>query len=173
MCPISTNVQRIISGVLKISLKSGEGKFEVRYNSFPVAYDTTLNVLDTDYETYSVVYSCSPIGPFGHTDSVWVLTRDRLPAGSVLQKAYGVLDKYRISRTFFVQTDQKDCDTISPPQEAVDSAQPETNEAESENNSVNDEVRNVEVKPLVVRTPEAVNLANQVQPESVPAVEAQ
>lgn len=37
------------------------------------------------------------------------MTRDRLPTGVVLQKAYGVLDKFKISRTFFVKTDQEGC----------------------------------------------------------------
>lgn len=37
------------------------------------------------------------------------MTRDRIPPGPVLQTAYGVLDKYKISRTFFVKTDQEGC----------------------------------------------------------------
>lgn len=37
------------------------------------------------------------------------MTRARLPPGEVLQKAYGVLDKFKISRTFFVKTEQEGC----------------------------------------------------------------
>lgn len=37
------------------------------------------------------------------------MTRERLPPGTVLQRAYGVLDKFKISRTFFVKTDQEGC----------------------------------------------------------------
>lgn len=37
------------------------------------------------------------------------MTRDRIPDSTTLQKAYGVLDKYKISRTFFVKTDQEGC----------------------------------------------------------------
>lgn len=37
------------------------------------------------------------------------MTRERLPSGVVLQQAYGVLDKFKISRTFFVKTDQEGC----------------------------------------------------------------
>lgn len=48
------------------------------------------------------------------------MTRERLAPGIVLQRAYGVLDKYKISRAFFVKTNQEDC-TIQPvPIEAVD-----------------------------------------------------
>lgn len=38
------------------------------------------------------------------------MTREKLAPGTVLQKAYGVLDKYKLSRTFFVKTDQNSCD---------------------------------------------------------------
>lgn len=43
-------------------------------------------------------------------ESVWILARERIPDGNVLQAAYGILDKYKISRTFFVKTDQADCE---------------------------------------------------------------
>lgn len=35
-----------------------------------------------------------------------------------MQRAYGILDKYRISRTFFVKSDQMDCETLAPAVEA-------------------------------------------------------
>lgn len=37
------------------------------------------------------------------------MTRERLPSGNTMQKAYGVLDKFKISRTFFVKSDQEGC----------------------------------------------------------------
>lgn len=37
------------------------------------------------------------------------MTRDRQPSPTVFQKAYGVLDRFRISRSFFVKTDQEGC----------------------------------------------------------------
>lgn len=46
------------------------------------------------------------------------MTRDRIPSGPILQRAYGVLDKFKISRTFFVKTDQTDCETAAPAEEA-------------------------------------------------------
>ncbi|XP_055708066.1 apolipoprotein D-like [Phlebotomus papatasi] len=119
-----TNVQRIVSGQLTLFGRGTTGKFNVRYTNTPIAYDTTYNVLDTDYDGYAVLYSCSSVIPFGHTDFVWLMTRDRLPAGDVLQRAYGTLDKYKISRTFFVETDQKDCETVAPPIEAYDPTEP-------------------------------------------------
>lgn len=41
--------------------------------------------------------------------NAWILTRARNPQSSVLDKAYEVADKNRISRTFFMTTNQQDC----------------------------------------------------------------
>lgn len=38
----------------------------------------------------------------------------------MLQAAYGVLDRYKISRTFFVNTDQSNCETKGAAEEADD-----------------------------------------------------
>lgn len=59
------------------------------------------------------------------------MTRDRLPPGPVMQRAYGVLDKYQISRTFFIKTDQNNCEAIAPAQEAYDPTEPSTGQATS------------------------------------------
>lgn len=50
------------------------------------------------------------------------MTRERIPRGEILQAAYGVLDKYKMNRSFFVKTEQTDCETLPPPLEAVDQA---------------------------------------------------
>lgn len=52
------------------------------------------------------------------------MTREREPSGPVLQRAYGVLDKYKISRTFFVETDQKSCETTAEPEEVDENTNP-------------------------------------------------
>ena len=48
------------------------------------------------------------------------MTRNRIPKGEVLQAAYGVLDKFKMNRSFFVKTDQENCETLAPPEEAED-----------------------------------------------------
>ncbi|XP_023309873.1 apolipoprotein D-like [Anoplophora glabripennis] len=103
-----TGVKRIIGGHIDLAGKDGEGKLNVKYTTTPISTETTLTVLDTDYDSYAVIWSCSGFGPI-HAQSVWVMTRDRIPPGPVLQTAYGVLDKFKISRTFFVKTDQEGC----------------------------------------------------------------
>lgn len=54
------------------SSKTTTGRFNVQYESFPLNYNTSLIVLDTDYDNYAVIWSCSNIGPVGHTESAWV-----------------------------------------------------------------------------------------------------
>lgn len=48
------------------------------------------------------------------------MARDRVPRGEVLQAAYGVLDKHKMNRSFFVKTEQTNCETLPPPLEAAD-----------------------------------------------------
>jgi apolipoprotein D and lipocalin family protein len=100
--------------------KAGEGRYNIKYSTFPLNYDASLVVLDTDYDSFAVIWSCSRIGPFGNTQSAWLMTRERFAPGPIIQKAYGVLDKYKISRTFFIKTNQENCDTLPPAPEAVD-----------------------------------------------------
>ncbi|XP_075210896.1 apolipoprotein D-like isoform X2 [Lycorma delicatula] len=100
-----TGLKRVIEGEM---LKGSEPRISIKYQVLPFPVEMSYTVLDTDYDTYSVVWSCSGLGPV-NTQSAWVMTRERLAPGTVLQKAYGVLDKYKISRTFFVKTDQADC----------------------------------------------------------------
>ncbi|KAL3290182.1 hypothetical protein HHI36_023542 [Cryptolaemus montrouzieri] len=103
-----TGVKRILGGDLELVGRAGEGKLKVRYQTTPIASTSTISVLDTDYENYAVLWSCSGYGPV-HTQNAWVMTRERLPPGTIMQKAYGVLDRYKISRTFFQRTDQEGC----------------------------------------------------------------
>lgn len=92
----------------------------MRYTGLPITYESTMNVLDTDYKSYAVLWSCNRLGPIGHTDTFWVMTRKRLESGPGLQRAYGVLDKFKVSRTFFIKTEQSACETLPDQEEAID-----------------------------------------------------
>lgn len=52
------------------------------------------------------------------------MARERIPPGNILQGAYGVLDKYKLSRNFFVKTEQTTCVTLPAPIEAIDPTVP-------------------------------------------------
>lgn len=70
--------------IKKAASKAEEGKLVVKY-TIPLTPETKYSVLETDYESYAVLWSCSGIGPF-HTQNAWVMTRERLAPGTVLQK---------------------------------------------------------------------------------------
>lgn len=70
--------------IKKAASKAEEGKLSVKY-TIPLTPETKYSVLETDYDTYAVLWSCSGIGPF-HTQNAWVMTRERLAPGTVLQK---------------------------------------------------------------------------------------
>lgn len=43
--------------------REGEGRVMVKYSSAPLPYDFEYSILDTDYDSYAVMWSCSGIGP--------------------------------------------------------------------------------------------------------------
>ncbi|XP_033213710.1 apolipoprotein D-like [Belonocnema kinseyi] len=65
-------------------------------------------LLDTDYHNYAVVFTCNDIALLNAV-SVWIWARQRKPSVAVLEKAYKVLDKYNLSRSALIKTDQKKC----------------------------------------------------------------
>ncbi|XP_063835695.1 apolipoprotein D-like [Ostrinia nubilalis] len=109
-----TGLKRLMEGHIQMVGREGEGRFMVKYSSLPLPYDYEYSILDTDYDSYAVMWSCSGLGPV-HTQSAWLLTRDRLPSLMTMQKAYAVLDRFKISRAFFVKTNQADCTVLPDP----------------------------------------------------------
>ncbi|PNF22244.1 hypothetical protein B7P43_G02941 [Cryptotermes secundus] len=102
--------KRVIPGELKIAGKASEGKITIRYK-VPIlpAWETTYHVLNTDYDSYAVLWNCASYGIM-NIQSAWLLARQRKPPGTVLQKAYGVLDAYSLPRNYFVETSHNDCE---------------------------------------------------------------
>jgi apolipoprotein D and lipocalin family protein len=49
------------------------------------------------------------------------LARERKPPGTVLQKAYGILDAYGLPRNYFVETNQDNCEIVSDAPDIVPS----------------------------------------------------
>ncbi|NP_001140192.1 32 kDa apolipoprotein precursor [Bombyx mori] len=109
-----TGMKRLMEGSLQMIGREGEGRFMIKYSSLPLPYESEFSILDTDYDNYAVMWSCSGIGPV-HTQNTWLLTRERLPSLMAMQNAYAVLDRFKISRTFFVKTNQADCTILPDP----------------------------------------------------------
>ncbi|CAK9823936.1 Apolipoprotein D [Anthophora retusa] len=192
-----TGIKRVVEGeVKKAASKAEEGKLIVKY-TIPLTPETKYSVLETDYDSYAVLWSCSGIGPF-HTQNAWVMTRDRLAPGTVLQKAYAVLDKYKISKTFFVKTDQEDCaylDTqpVAPAEETTeknsdenvrDAVVPDVPEVIVELESVKEEkiqkkpeaVENTKKKPVKIIPERIMEVADAAKEETLmkdPKIEEQ
>ncbi|KOC60382.1 Apolipoprotein D [Habropoda laboriosa] len=103
-----TGISSSIEGVGKPFLRADQAKLTVTFPSLPVQVGAPYWILDTDYTTYAVVWSCSNFGVFSMRN-VWILAREPKPPVAVLEKAYQVLDKNSISRAYFIRTDQKNC----------------------------------------------------------------
>lgn len=103
-----TGVSSSVELVGKPLQKTDESKLIVTFPFLPLAVDAPYWVLDTDYVSYAVVWSCSNFGVF-NVRNVWILGREPKPPVADLEKAYQVLDKNRISRAYFIRTDQKNC----------------------------------------------------------------
>ncbi|KAK0094088.1 hypothetical protein PV326_011835 [Microctonus aethiopoides] len=68
----------------------------------------TYWILDTDYTSYSIVWSCTDF-IFSHVKYLWVLTREPKPPKSVLDKANTIMEKYGIADTPTMETNQDNC----------------------------------------------------------------
>ncbi|XP_014214464.1 apolipoprotein D-like [Copidosoma floridanum] len=110
-----TGIKRVLEGeIKKAPSKAEEGKLHVKYTSVPVLpYESQYSVLETDYDNYAVLWSCTRFWPLT-VHNAWIMTRQRIPPGEVLQRAYGILDKYKISKVLFLKTNQEDCSFDEP-----------------------------------------------------------
>ncbi|KAG6456754.1 apolipoprotein D [Manduca sexta] len=109
-----TGLKRVMEGHLQMNGREGEGRILIKYSSLPLPYDSEFVILSTDYDNYAVMWACSGIGPV-HTQNIWLMTRERIANFDTMQKAYAVLDMFKISRTFFVKTSQADCTILPKP----------------------------------------------------------
>ncbi|XP_034834497.1 apolipoprotein D-like [Maniola hyperantus] len=103
-----TGMKSAIEGEAMQVSRSDEAKLSVRFPSLPVNIAAPYWVVDTDYDSYSLVWSCYDFGIF-HTRNAWILTRERNPPMEVLDKVYTAADKNNINRAYFLRTDQKNC----------------------------------------------------------------
>ncbi|CAH1116667.1 unnamed protein product [Phaedon cochleariae] len=96
-----------VDGTVHLNSTSGEGKMIV--NLFSVGKDVPYWILDTDYKTYTVVWSCRELSIIGETLTAWILTRERNPPKEVIDKAISVFENQNLSTTSLTKTDQQNC----------------------------------------------------------------
>ncbi|XP_056645346.1 apolipoprotein D-like [Diorhabda sublineata] len=103
-----TEAQTTIDGTARLASNTGEAKLLVTFPSLPVAFDAPYWVVETDYDSYSVVWSCVDLSILNFQNA-WILTRERVPSTATMEKAYMALKKQNISRTYFLKTNQANC----------------------------------------------------------------
>ncbi|CAH1400707.1 unnamed protein product [Nezara viridula] len=98
-----TGAKSTVNGAVKKNNSGNSAQMHMTFPYLPV--DAPYWVLETDYDTYAVVWSCTNFGLFSARNA-WILTRDKNPPLKVMEKAYSVIDRNLISRAFFIRTDQ-------------------------------------------------------------------
>ncbi|KAL4713876.1 hypothetical protein ACJJTC_015530 [Scirpophaga incertulas] len=91
-----------------ISVSDTEAKLEVHFPSVPGNFGAPYWVVETDYTSYALVWSCNDFSLF-HTSTSWILTRARNPHSTVIENAYAAANKNHITRELYMKTDQKNC----------------------------------------------------------------
>jgi len=71
------------------------------------------NVVDTDYKTFAIVYSCTQ-QLFGilKSESLWLLTRNKNPLSSVVDSAYSRMNELGLPTGALKKTPEADCSAL-------------------------------------------------------------
>ena len=95
-------------GVARCPNPSEPNKLLVKFDNSPV--DGSYQVFTTDYETYSVVYSCTQIIPdLVKYELIWILSRTPTLDAAVVNKLKSLLKQNNIDVSFFTATNQANC----------------------------------------------------------------
>ena len=66
-------------------------------------------VLDTDYKTYTLIYSCTNILGISHFEFAWILGRQRTMDQAIVDRLFAEFKSYNIDVGHFIKADQTGC----------------------------------------------------------------
>ncbi|CAG7838145.1 unnamed protein product [Allacma fusca] len=109
MTEMLSRKRRTISGTAVLDDPSdGQAKLSVTFPSIPFSGKAPYWVLDTDYDNYSVVWSCNNLALFNF-QIVWFLSRSRNPTEEVRKKVYHTMESLGLSTNRLQVTEQTKC----------------------------------------------------------------
>ena len=104
------NEQRNASGVAVQPNAQEPNKLLVTFKNSFINRAGSYNVWMTDYQSYSVVYSCTQVIPYVFKiEMIWILSRDTALAAETVTNIKNTLTSSEISVSSFEKTDQNDC----------------------------------------------------------------
>ncbi|KAF7990299.1 hypothetical protein HCN44_000104 [Aphidius gifuensis] len=103
-----TNKRSSIEGTAEIVDLAEPGKLKVTFPSVPIKNSGSYWVLGTDYDSYAAVWSCTSL-KIANLQFGWILTREKNPPESVIQKATNVFKLNDLKPSKFYKTNQLDC----------------------------------------------------------------
>jgi len=83
-------------------------KLQVSFGGMPTGGEPNYFVMDTDYDNFAVVYSCSTFG-FLNTQFAWILTREQGVAPDNLADIHYRLKQYGVDTRPFITVDHSNC----------------------------------------------------------------
>jgi len=105
---------------------AGSARLIVNFDSQETRSTTAnYNVVDTDYESYSVVYYCSNVLYFLKAEILWILTRDQFPEDDMIAGVKEKIAQAGIDNSRLGKTDQATC---PPPPKAPANQQNDRND---------------------------------------------
>lgn len=87
------------------------GFYNVRYGLGMPMQGTQVTVVDTDYNEYALIYSCtnSLLSGLFHSEYIWLLSRDGSLSNPTRQNIYEKLDNLKINRSGLQLSDRTGC----------------------------------------------------------------
>jgi len=94
-------------------------EFAVGFASVPFgggsSNEANYRVVDTDYDTYAIVYDCSPSLLFFKKESLWLLTRQQRPSKYLVDRAYRKMRELGLPVGALAKTPQTGCGALPAP----------------------------------------------------------